>query len=243
LISPITLTSMAVAGFLSGAHCGGMCGGMVGAFALHFPVGGSRWAYHGACNVGRIASYTAAGAIAGTLGSAITLLQHMAPVQALLGVLANLTLIAMGLYIAGVSRWVARLERAGAVLWRLTQPRVKALFPVTTLPRALWLGVLWGWMPCGLVYSALLTGLASADTVQGGALMLAYGIGTLPNLLAFGLCAGQLQRWLRLPAARCAAGVLIIASGVAGLMRVEQGLQSPTGTRPQHHFHAPEVLR
>jgi sulfite exporter TauE/SafE len=100
------------------------------------------------------------------------------------------------------------------------QPFLRRLLPIRTLPGAFAVGAVWGWLPCGLVYSVLVSALASGSARQGGLLMLAFGLGTLPNLLAMGLFAQQLrsilqQRWMRRTA-----GLLVMGFGVLGLIRL-----------------------
>jgi sulfite exporter TauE/SafE len=142
------------------------------------------------------------------------------PVQHLLFALSSLMLIALGLYLSGVWGVVRRLERMGGGLWKRLQPYTTRLLPVNTVPRALGLGALWGWLPCGLVYSVLLTALASGSAAQGALIMLAFGLGTLPNLLAIGLFWESIKGWVQSPGVRLAAGLLVTMFGVYGLAKV-----------------------
>lgn len=213
------LAAIFLVGLLGGVHCAGMCGGLASAFSLQLPGRGPRFGLQLAYNLGRIASYGAAGALAGALGQGGLLLGGVVPVQHVLFVFANLMLIALGLYMAGVWQGVARLEAAGAVLWRRVQPLTGRLLPVTSLPRAFALGALWGWLPCGLVYSVLFSALMSGSAVTGALIMLIFGLGTLPNLLAMGLAAGKLRAWQQKTRVRVAAGVVVAAFGVLGLIR------------------------
>jgi sulfite exporter TauE/SafE len=142
------------------------------------------------------------------------------PVQHLLFALSSLMLIALGLYLAGIWGVVRVIEQAGSGLWKRLQPYTARLLPVHTLPRALGLGALWGWLPCGLVYSVLITALASGSALQGALIMLAFGLGTLPNLLAIGLFWERCRHWVQAPRVRLLAGLLVMALGVYGLYRV-----------------------
>ena len=135
-------------GLLGGTHCVGMCGGIVGALSLGAP---ARWSMHLAYNAGRILSYGVAGALAGALGAASLALDGPAPVRLALYLLANLMLVALGLYLLGVTRALAFTERAGQHLWRHIQPLTRRFVPAKTVAQAFPLGVLWGWLPCGLV--------------------------------------------------------------------------------------------
>jgi hypothetical protein len=202
-------------GLLGGVHCVGMCGGIVA--ALSGQARAARLPLHVSYNLGRIASYALAGALAGAVGSAGLLLDHVLPVQLTLYVAANLMLIALGLYLAGASRVVALVERAGLVLWRHLQPLTKGLLPADTLPRALALGLLWGWIPCGLVYGILVTAVLSGDALTGAAVMAAFGAGTLPNLLLAGLAWRKLRGVSQARPVRLASGALVLGFGLYGL--------------------------
>ena len=212
----VSLVTALLAGLLGGAHCVGMCGGIVAAMSLQ---GGQRQplAFHLGYNAGRLASYVAAGALAGLLGSAAFLSERLLPVQTALYVVAQVVLILMGLYLAGLNRAVLWLERAGGVLWHRLQPRLGRLLPIRDLPGALAAGALWGWLPCGLVYSVLVTALASGSAASGALLMFAFGLGTLPNLLAMGWAAERLRALAGRPAVKLAAGLTVAGFGVWGL--------------------------
>jgi sulfite exporter TauE/SafE len=132
-------------------------------------------------------------------------------------VLANAMLIGLGLYLAGVSSVVAWIERLGLALWRRIQPLTRNLLPADTLPRALALGLLWGWLPCGLVYAVLTTALLTGDALDGAAIMAAFGLGTLPNLLLAGLALRRMTAATRARPLRMAAGGLVLGFGVYGL--------------------------
>ena len=198
-------------GLLGGTHCIGMCGGIVGALSL----GGSRnFALPFAYNAGRIISYAAAGAFAGAVGEAGIALAGPLPGRIALSALANLMLMAMGLYLMGVTRALAFVERAGHVLWRRIQPLTRRFVPARRLAQAFPLGLLWGWLPCGMVYSALAVALTSGSAWRGVGLMLAFGLGTWPVLLATGLAAERITALLRRRSVRMAGGVLVILFGI-----------------------------
>lgn len=181
---------------------------------------GPRWPFHLAYNSGRVASYTAAGALVGTIGQAGFMLRDVLPVQHLLFAMSSLMLIALGLYLAGVWGFVRRIETVGRALWLRIQPLTRGLFPVSTPLRALLLGALWGWLPCGLVYSVLLTALASGHAQSGALIMLAFGLGTLPNLLAMGMFWERIKGWVQSPRIRMTAGLLVAGFGMYGLYKV-----------------------
>lgn len=213
----IALGAAAIGGFAGGLHCAGMCGGIVHALCAAPGNGGPRVRYLFAYNAGRIASYVCAGALAGAIGAA-GLMTRAAPVlQPALFALACLMLVALGLYLAGMLPLLARIEAAGARLWRAVQPVTRHMLPVNSLPRALGLGALWGWLPCGMVYAVLLTALALGNWWQGAAVMFAFGLGTLPNLLGIGLLWKQADRLRRAGALRRCAGCAVALFGVYSL--------------------------
>lgn len=212
----LSLLSAFLVGFLGGAHCVGMCGGIVAAMSFHQ---GRRqpYALHLGYNLGRLLSYALAGGLAGLLGSAAFLSERLLPVQTGLYVLAQMMLILLGLYLAGLNRAVLRLEQAGGVLWTRLQPLLGRFLPVRTLGQALVAGGLWGWLPCGLVYSVLISALATGDAARGAALMLAFGLGTLPNLLAMGWAADRLRTLAADRRVKSLAGLAVALFGVWGL--------------------------
>jgi len=140
----------------------------------------------------------------------------------LLFAMANLMLIALGLYLAGLWHGITALERAGAILWRRIQPLAAGLLGSPSVRHTLALGALWGWIPCGLVYSMLLSALASGGPANGALIMLAFGLGTLPNLLVMGWAAGHARNYLRIPALRMGAGLVVTGFGAVGLWRLPQ---------------------
>jgi sulfite exporter TauE/SafE len=216
-MSPAALLAIFVVGLLGGTHCVGMCGGIVTALTVRMPNDRPRWSLHLAYNFGRIATYAAAGALAGGVGSAALLLDGVVPVQIVLFVVAQLMLVALGLYLLGVSRYLDVFERAGRVLWRRLQPAASLLFPVRTVPRATLVGLLWGLLPCGLVYSVLVTALVTGSAASGALTMLAFGLGTLPALLAVGAVMPALERFRRAQVVRRVAGGIVVAFGLFGL--------------------------
>jgi len=222
------LLSAFVVGLLGGVHCVAMCGGIVGALAFGLPREAririsALLPFQLAYNLGRVVSYAAAGALMGGLG---VLFAHALPVyyaQKALYCLAGLFMLALGLYLGGWWQGLVWVEQAGGALWRRIEPLGRRLMPVRTPTRAFVLGLVWGWIPCGLVYSALVWAVASGGAIPGAALMLAFGLGTLPNLLAMGLVAGGMVRWSRHAWVRQAAGVLVGLFGLYGLWQALWG--------------------
>ncbi|HEY6239461.1 MAG TPA: sulfite exporter TauE/SafE family protein [Burkholderiales bacterium] len=216
-MSAAALSAIFLVGLLGGAHCIGMCGGIVTALTVQLPRDRPRWSLHLAYHAGRITTYAAAGALAGGLGSAALRLDGLVPMQIVLFVVAQLMLVALGLYLLGVSRYLDVFERAGRVLWRRVQPAASRLFPLRTAPRGYAVGLLWGLLPCGLIYSVLVTALVTGSAATGALTMLVFGLGTLPSLLAAGAVMPALQRFRRATLVRRAAGGIVIAFGLFGL--------------------------
>lgn len=172
------LTALVI-GFLGSTHCVGMCGGIVGALNAGLPERQSlSWysqlSYHLLYNAGRILSYVIAGSLAGLAGAQPGKLPFdlVLPVGS---VIAGLFMVALGIFLAGWWPAFARIERLGQFAWKYIQPLGNKFLPVKSPLHALGLGLIWGWLPCGLVYSALALALLSASPEQGALLMLEIG--------------------------------------------------------------------
>jgi sulfite exporter TauE/SafE len=208
------LSAAALAGLVGSAHCLGMCGGISGLFAVNAGVATLRTQLPMALtyNAGRVISYAILGAIVGLVGSVIV---RASPSIAIgIRLASGIIIILVGLKVAFDVRWLNTIERMGSSLWSRIAPAAKGLVPVTTLPRALGLGLLWGWLPCGLVYSALMIAATSAQPVSGAAIMVAFGVGTMPAMLMTGLGAARLAGLMRRRSTRLGLGLLIIALGL-----------------------------
>ena len=228
----LTLLSAVILGLMGGVHCIGMCGGISAALGLS----GGQHSYRKllAYNLGRISSYTMMGAIAG-LASGLLQEQWML-FGIIMRIAANLLLILMGFYLANWWYGLSWIERIGHHLWRRIQPLGRFLLPVEHSAQALFLGMLWGWLPCGLIYSALAWTSTAGSAQQSGILMLAFGIGTLPAMLTTGLFANQLRQHLQRKNVRVIAGLLIISFGCYGLAELLPH-QWPGGEEKASHMH------
>lgn len=206
------LISALILGLLGGGHCLGMCGGLMGALTLAIPKEqrNRRLRLLLAYNLGRILSYATAGLVIGLAGWAVA----NSPAAMFMRVIAALLLITMGLYLAGWWSGLTRIERLGRGLWRYIQPLANRLLPVSTTPRALLLGALWGWLPCGLVYSTLLWSASQGNAIDSMLLMLAFGLGTWPVLLATGIAAERTTALLRKRGVRMVGGLAVILFGL-----------------------------
>lgn len=232
-------TTQALAAFmlalLGGLHCAGMCGGFVGALQIHRPreVPASRLAagYH----AGRLTSYTLAGALVGAIGGELYAADVL-PVQVGLLVVGSVMLLAIGATLFGRGAWLKRLEPLGLGVWRLVGPLARKVYPPRSLPQAGLAGLAWGWIPCGMVYAALPLALVAGGSLQGALVMLAFGLGTLPNLLVVDVVVARTARHARAgqgvaawPWVRPVAGAVILVFAVSGLAHAARvaGAQHP----------------
>ncbi|MCD2518484.1 sulfite exporter TauE/SafE family protein [Massilia sp. G4R7] len=236
----IGLLPVFLVGLLGSVHCAGMCGGIVAALSVPLParafpvpvrtVGAYSWEWPAAAshvaayNAGRLSSYAMAGALAGGLAGGVGRLAGLPLLQAGAGWAANLMLVALGLYLLDAWRGLAWLERGGRVLWRRISPLLAKIGPFDSPGRLFAAGALWGWLPCGMVYSVLATAMLSGSASGGAAVMLAFGLGTLPMLAAIGMAGVRLRTVLQLHAVRRACGLLVLGFGLLGLWRAAGGM-------------------
>ena len=212
----LQLTTALIIGFLGGTHCIGMCGGITGALSMAIPTGVgykkrlllTLLSY----NLGRISSYSLAGLIVGTMGWLLA--DQSSTVFLVLRSFAAFLLVLMGIYIAGWGNGLTLLEKAGSNLWKMIQPISKKILPVKSLRGALLLGALWGWLPCGLVYSTLVWSSMASSPLTSAALMAAFGLGTLPAILTTGLLAERASSLMKNASFKAFSGMLLIVYGV-----------------------------
>ena len=210
-----------------------MCGSIVSSLSFGLPVGiqQNRWRfipYLLIYNTGRIISYVVAGGLIGWLG--MTVFTTISPRygHALLQWIAAAFMVAIGLYLAGWFSRFALLENIGRPLWQKLEPLGRRLLPVQSPIKALIFGVIWGWLPCGLVYAAIVYAAASGSAVNGALFMAFFGLGTLPAVLTAGILSHWVARLSRRPQVKKGAGIFIIALAV---VTVITGL-----TTDQTHF-------
>jgi uncharacterized protein len=203
---------MGALGLASGLHCVGMCGGIVTAFGVRGQSSNSARLL--AFNAGRLSTYAGAGALAGALGG---LGWYASGGQAALYALANVVLIFIGLHLAGVRRPMLWVERLGAPLWRRVQPHFTRTMQKRHLAGAYAAGLGWGALPCGLVYGALIAAAFAGSPARGAVAMLAFGLGTLPWLLAAGVLTARLRAYLGRRPVRLALGGTVLGFGAWGL--------------------------
>lgn len=228
--SALLLTAWAT-GLLGSTHCVGMCGGISAALSFALPAGSRHgfrlFAWQLAYNSGRLLTYTLLGITVGTLAHGILGGWAQSPWPR---VLAGLFMILLGLYLAGWWNLLQRLEGLGGGLWKHLEPLRRRILPVDHPLKAVAAGAVWGFLPCGLVYSALAMALARADSAVSGGVMLAFGLGTLPTLLVTGTLAGQLRQWLQRRNVRRLAGLMVIVFGLWTL-----AMAGLLGSHGHHH--------
>lgn len=228
------LSAALLAGLLGSAHCLGMCGGISGLFAVNTSVATLRTQipFALAYNAGRVVSYAVLGGIVGLFGSVIVKASPSVAVGIRLA--SGIVIILVGLKVAFDLKLLNPVERMGASIWSRIAPAAQGLVPVTTLPRALGLGLVWGWLPCGLVYSVLMIAAASADSASGAAVMVAFGVGTMPAMVLTGLGAARLAELMRRRGARLGLGLAIVLMGIV-TMAMPLGALLPGGSPHSQH--------
>ncbi len=223
-----SLVTAFLLGLFSSAHCIAMCGSVIGALTLTLPPHireqqRKMLPFVLNYNLGRILSYSIAGGIVGLLVSPLTQINGLS----ILRYLSTLVMVAMGLYLAGWFPRFAHAEKIGAPIWRKLQPIGQRLLPVRSLKQAFFLGAVWGWLPCGLVYAGLAVAATTGDPLYAASVMLAFGLGTLPAVFGAGMFAGMLAALARNQAFRKLAGLLIILMAILVLL----------WPHPDHHHH------
>ncbi|HEY7884908.1 MAG TPA: sulfite exporter TauE/SafE family protein [Cellvibrionaceae bacterium] len=242
MIEPLALTTAFLLGFFSSTHCIGMCGGIMGALTMAIaPAQRTRrvnivFSY----NLGRLASYSVMGAFAGFFGYWLL----AAGAGQFLRLMAVLLLVAMAFYLAGWWRGLTYLEALGKKLWVVISPLGQRLLPVKTPWQGFLLGLLWGWLPCGLVYTALTYAMTQNGAASGALTMFAFGMGTLPAVLLTAFAAAPLTAIARSTWVRQGGAVLLLifaAWTLYGAVGHGHGDHHAGGegdaSLPEHHHH------
>ena len=214
----ITLSAAFITGVAGSAHCFAMCGGLAGALGMRARTTatsagaafGNALSYH----LGRLSGYTLAGAICGLIGATLQAVLDLARVGATLRIASGVLLVLIALKMLSPCNPLQWLETFGARFWRRLQPFALGAGRLTGRAHAIALGFLWGWLPCGLVYSMLLFAALSGHALSGAAVLLVFGLGTLPSMLTSSVLASQVQRLLKSRWPRFASGALLLLFGV-----------------------------
>lgn len=219
LFSPEFTSSYLVAfamGLFSSMHCIGMCGSIIGTLTLSLSpeIRNNKlrllpFVFN--YNLGRITSYTIAGGLAGIVGVLMIMPFGELHGHRLLQLLSALVMMGAGLYIAGWFPRFAYIEKIGVRFWKTIEPFGRKLIPVKTHTHAYLFGMVWGWLPCGLVYSALALAATAGDVVKSALLMLAFGLGTLPAVMGVGIMTSILTRLSRTQRFKQIVGLFMMA--------------------------------
>jgi sulfite exporter TauE/SafE len=212
----IDFLSAFIVGLLGGGHCIGMCGGITSMLTSAIPQSANnRFGLIGYYNLGRILSYSVLGFIVGLTGSLAA--KSIGMPLMYLRIVAAVFLILLGLYLGQWLLWLTYIEKLGKGLWQKISPLANKFIPVQSKKQALALGALWGWLPCGLIYSTLTWALASADAINGALIMLFFGLGTLPALLTMSFGVIKLKQLLINTLFRKSMAFLLICYGFYNL--------------------------
>jgi sulfite exporter TauE/SafE len=207
----INVFSAILLGLLGAGHCLAMCGGIISTLSVSTQTDKTtrNWQYILLYQLGRILSYTLFGGVAGWLGLQLNLSVSFPFLKLLSGVL----LILMALYVSNLWRGLTYLEKGGKLIWNQISPLAKYLLPVTNRPKAFFLGSLWGWLPCGLVYTALGYALSLGDSISAATFMFAFGVGTLPATIFAGAASVSLKTFLNRAWFRNSGAVILFMMG------------------------------
>jgi uncharacterized protein len=202
-------------GLFSSMHCIGMCGSIIGTLTLSLSpeIRNNKkllLPFIFNYNFGRITSYTIAGAIAGIIESLVTMHLGETHGHRILQLLSAAIMASAGLYIAGWFPRFAYIEKAGTHIWRKLEPYGRKLIPVKNHAQAYLFGMVWGWLPCGLVYAALALAATAGDVSKSALTMLAFGLGTLPAVMGVGIMTHVLTRLSRIQRFKQAIGLFMI---------------------------------
>lgn len=202
MFSPEFTSSLFVAllmGLFSSLHCIGMCGSIIGSltFSLSPEIRQDKkrlLPFILSYNAGRITSYGIAGALAGLLEVLVTMPLGDTHGHRLLQIISAMIMTGAGLYIAGWFPRFAYIEKLGLHIWRRVEPFGRKLIPVQNYKNAYLFGMVWGWIPCGLVYAALALTVTTGSVIQSSLTMVAFGVGTLPAVMGVGVMISVLTR-------------------------------------------------
>mgnify|MGYP000483333196 FL=1 len=236
LHDPQILLTALLLGILGSGHCFGMCGGLASALGLNTPSShlskriptnqtSNKNLFSAidphvlAYNLGRVISYALAGLIVGMLG--FWLSKNLSNLS-ILRYLAAIMLILMGLYLGKWFNGIIYTEKLGKLLWPIIQPLSKRFIPIRSVKDALIVGMVWGWLPCGLVYSALIWASLESSVTGSMLIMLCFGVGTLPAMLATGLFAQKFNHYAKKAWFRSTSGIMMVTFGIWSMPIIQQ---------------------
>jgi sulfite exporter TauE/SafE len=241
LIDWLVLSAALLSGLLGGVHCAAMCGAIATSlsFGQKATSPATQWLHALQPNLGRVLGYTAAGAIVGGFGHGLVAVAQRPELTIALRVGVGLLMIVVALRLLDTRGRFNPLSTPANALWRRLQPLQRALLPADTLPKRIGIGLLWGWLPCGLSATLLATAWLQASALNGALTMLAFGLGTLPVMLPLTWSGARLGQRLQRGGLRTAAGALVLLAGLLTiaapwLMQVPalHGVLSALGCQP-----------
>ncbi|MBF0628773.1 MAG: sulfite exporter TauE/SafE family protein [Magnetococcales bacterium] len=231
-MDPFSLLIPVLLALSSLLHCLGMCGGIIGAISYHLSSGVAEekrpiWPFLLAANLGRLVSYALAGGVVAISGRTVFATLSPEYGHTLLQGFAGLILVGNGLFLMGRFPEMHRIERWGGHLWHLLEPFARRFMTPRTLGQAFLFGVVWGWFPCSLVYGALLWSSGSCSALSGAAVMLLFGVGTLPVMLSAGWLAGSLIRFGRWSRIGRVTAMILLGIGIFNLILLGLDVHNP----------------
>lgn len=207
------LISALIMGLLGSGHCLAMCGGVASSLTLAVKDKSQVKRYTLLYNLGRTLSYCIAGALAAGISQQFA--SRSTTFSFALSVLSGVFMILVGLYIMRLTFSLNWIEKVGKfAIWQHLVKLNKRLLPVNSNAKALAYGMLWGWLPCGLVYSALLFSISMQSAVYGASFMLLFAIGTLPAMVGLAFAADKFKQILNHNAVRMVFGNIFIFYGL-----------------------------
>jgi sulfite exporter TauE/SafE len=241
LIDWLVLSAALLSGLLGGVHCAAMCGAIATSlsFGQKAASPATQWMHALQPNLGRVLGYTVAGALVGGFGHGLVAVAQRPELTIALRVGVGLLMIVVAVRLLDPTGRFNPLSTPANALWRRLQPLQRALLPADTLPKRIGIGLLWGWLPCGLSATLLATAWLQASALNGALTMLAFGLGTLPVMLPLTWSGARLGQRLQRGGLRNTAGVLVLLAGLVTiaapwLMQVPalHGVLSALGCRP-----------
>lgn len=210
-------------GLVSSLHCIGMCGSIIGSLTLSLPVEirqnkATLFSFVLNYNIGRISSYALAGALIGLMEMLLSLPFAQGHGHRVLQLLSAAVMAGAGLYIAGWFPRFAYIEKIGSKFWKKIEPFGRKLMPIKTRLHAFLFGMVWGWLPCGLVYAALALAATTGDSLRSSLTMFAFGLGTLPAVIGVGIMTSILTRLSRIKHFRMLVGLFMITLALFSAM-------------------------
>lgn len=241
LIDWLVIGAALLSGLLGGVHCAAMCGAIATSlsFGQKAASPATQWLHALQPNLGRVFGYTLAGAIVGGFGHGLVAVAQTPKLALLMRIAVGLMMIVVAVRLLDPGGRFNPLARPGRALWQHLQPLQRALLPADTAFKRIGIGMLWGWLPCGLSATLLATAWLQANAFNGALTMLAFGLGTLPVMLPLTWSGARLGQRLQRGGLRATAGVFVLLAGgvtiaAPWLMQVPalHGVLSALGCRP-----------